>query len=489
MILETLLLEIPVRSFRGNPKQEIAGIAFDSRSVEQGSVFVAVRGTQADGHAFIDKAIDKGAVAIVVETVPAQLPPEIQVIEVVNSQRTLALLAANFYGRPADALTVVGVTGTNGKTSTVTMLYQLFQAMGRKAGLISTVNNRIGEQVLAATHTTPDPIRLHQLFAQMLAEGCRYCFMEVSSHALVQERVAGIPFRLGLFTNITHDHLDYHGTFKAYIQAKKLLFDELGPDAVALVNADDRQAGIMLQNTKATKKTFALKRMADYRVKLIENTFEGLLLEIAGVQAWFRLCGSFNAYNLLLVYAAACELGMDPEEVLRLLSQVKGAEGRFQLLRSEMGHTAIVDYAHTPDALENVLNTVADVNQTRGRVITVVGCGGNRDKEKRPKMAKIAAEKSDQVILTSDNPRDEEPAAILQDMYAGVPLSLRKKVLQIENRKEAIRTGCAFANPEDIVLVAGKGHETYQEIRGHKYPFDDREVLRSIFEEWKNTHI
>ena len=488
MILETLLLEIPVLSFRGNPKQEIGKIAFDSRKVEQGDVFVAVRGTVADGHSFIDKAIGKGAVAIVVETPQAEMPPGTSVIEVVNCQQTLALLAANFYGRPADSLAVVAVTGTNGKTSTATLLYQLFQAMGRKSGLVSTVVNKIGDEAVAATHTTPDPVQLHALFAQMLEAGCRYCFMEVSSHALVQDRVAGIPFRLGLFTNITHDHLDYHGTFKEYIRAKKRLFDHLEPGAVALVNADDRQAGVMLQNTRAIRKTFALKRMADYRARLVENTFEGLLLEIDGMQTWFRLCGSFNAYNLLLVYAAARELGLPQDEVLQTLSQAEGAEGRFQLLRSEAGHTAIVDYAHTPDALENVLNTLADVNQANGSVITVVGCGGNRDKEKRPKMAKIAAEKSDQVILTSDNPRDEEPAAILRDMFEGVPISLRKKVLQIENRKEAIRTACTLASPRDIILVAGKGHETYQEIKGKRFPFDDREVLRQVFEESKDTH-
>lgn len=488
MILETLLLDVPVQQFRGDPKSEIGTIAFDSRKVEEGGLFVAVRGTQADGHTFIDKAIEKGAIAVVGESLPADFPPEVIWIEVSSSQRALALIAANFYERPADSLAVVGVTGTNGKTSTATMLYQLFQGMGRMSGLISTVANQIGAEQIPATHTTPDPIQLHQLFANMLEAGCKYCFMEVSSHALVQERVAGIPFRLGLFTNITHDHLDYHGTFKEYIRAKKLLFDELGPEATALINADDRQAKVMVQNTSARQKTFGLKRMADYRARLLENTFEGLLLEIELKQTWFRLIGSFNAYNLLLCYATACELGIESEEVLRELSQVEGAEGRFQLLRAQTGHTAIVDYAHTPDALENVLDTIADINQTRGRVLTVVGCGGNRDTEKRPKMARIATKKSDQVILTSDNPRDEEPGSILRDMFAGVPLSLRKKVLQIENRKEAIRTACMFATEEDIILIAGKGHETYQEVKGERFPFDDREVLKEVFEEWAHNN-
>ncbi|MFN0203230.1 MAG: UDP-N-acetylmuramoyl-L-alanyl-D-glutamate--2,6-diaminopimelate ligase, partial [Bacteroidia bacterium] len=388
---------------------------------------------------------------------------------------------ANFYDNPAKKIKIIGITGTNGKTSTATLLYKCFNELGYKSGLISTISYRIGEVEYPSSHTTPDPKQLHRCFAEMYEADCEYCFMEVSSHALVQGRVEGIPFCVALFTNITHDHLDYHGTFAEYIKAKKLLFDGLGKDAVAILNADDRNAKIMVQNCAAKAKFFALQKLTDYHCKIIENTFEGLLLSIENQEVWFRLVGSFNAYNLLGIYAVMKELGIETEDAFRVLSSQTGASGRFETFYFPNEKiTAIIDYAHTPDALKNVLHTISDINQTRGNILTVVGCGGNRDKEKRPQMAKIAAEISNQVILTSDNPRFENPTDILAEMYAGISLDLKRKVMQIENRREAIGVACRLAKANDIILIAGKGHETYQEIQGIKHPFDDREMVKEL---------
>lgn len=476
--MENIFKHIEILQRVGEWKSEIKDFHFDSRNVGAGDMFVAIKGTQTDGHQFIDKVIQQGATAIVCETLPTSLHPEVTYVQVADSGYALAFIAANFYGNPASKLVLTGITGTNGKTSTATLLWRCFNQMGKKAGLISTISYCVGWEEKHSTHTTPDPKQLHKTFAEMVAAGCTHCFMEVSSHALVQNRTAGLDFNVALFTNITHDHLDYHGTFAAYIKAKKMLFDGLSKSAVAIVNTDDKNGMVMVQNCKATVKKFAVKKLADYHCKVLENTFEGLFLEIEGAQAWFRLVGSFNAYNLLGVYAVMRELGIDQALALQVLSAQPGVNGRFEaIFHPEKQVTAIVDYAHTPDALENVLSTITDINQTRGRILTVVGCGGNRDKAKRPKMAKIAVEMSDYVILTSDNPRNEKPAEILADMQAGVPIEMRRKAMQIENRKEAIGVAVRMANPYDIILVAGKGHETYQEIEGVKHPFDDKEIV------------
>ncbi|WNJ20258.1 UDP-N-acetylmuramoyl-L-alanyl-D-glutamate--2,6-diaminopimelate ligase [Pontibacter sp. G13] len=477
MKLSSLLKGVQTRQIVGDSDPEIQEIEFDSRRVQSGSLFVAVSGTQVDGHTFIDKSIEQGAAAVVCEQLPEQLSDQVVYVVVEKSQAALGQLCANFYGNPVQDLVLVGITGTNGKSTTVTLLHQLFNMLGLRSGLISTIRYMVGNEEFPSSHTTPDPKQLHRLFAEMKEAGCEYCFMEVSSHSLIQDRVEGIPFKVGAFTNITHDHLDYHGTFKAYIAAKKLLFDGLGPDSVAIINVDDKHGQVMVQNTQATVKTFAQKRMADYRVRMLENSFEGLLLEIDGMETWFKLLGSFNAYNLVMVYAIARELGLERDEVLRTLSNLEGVDGRFQVLRSSGNKLGIVDYAHTPDALQNVLGTIQDINKGSQQVITVVGCGGNRDKAKRPKMAQIATNLSDKVVLTSDNPRNEPPAQILDDMMAGVPEGSKRKVLRIEDRTEGIRTACLLANPGDIILVAGKGHEDYQEIQGKKIPFDDRKIL------------
>lgn len=463
----------------GQLDREISSVEFDSRAVQADSLFVAVGGTRVDGHDYLPAAEERGASALLVERMPAERKDGLTYLRVENSQAVLGRAIANFYDNPAEELVVVGVTGTNGKTTVATLLHQLFTQMGVKAGLVSTIRYQIGEEELPSTHTTPDPKQLHQLFRQMVEAGCEVCFMEVSSHALTQHRTAGIPFKAGLFTNLTHDHLDYHGTFKAYLQAKKLLFDGLGKRSVAIVNLDDRNGKVMVQNTQAKVATYSLRSMADYRARILENTFDGLLLEIDGEQVWFRLRGSFNAYNLLVAYATAVELGYEDKEVLQALSTVSGAEGRFQIVGSPGEQkTGIVDYAHTPDALKNVLQTVRDVSQGQNRVITVVGCGGNRDRAKRPEMARIATELSEKVILTSDNPRDEDPEAILDEMMTGVTPESQARVLRITARREAIRTAVALSQPGDVILVAGKGHETYQEIKGTRHPFDDREILR-----------
>lgn len=459
---------------------QVKGITFDSRKVEEGFAFVAIPGTVSDGHAFIAKAIDSGAAAIVCERLPEAIHEHVTYVTVRSSAQALGIMASNFYGNPSDKLKLVGVTGTNGKTTTVTLLYQLFSALGYNVGMISTVENRIIDEPVPATHTTPDPIQLNALLERMTKAGCVYAFMEVSSHAVEQERIAGLTFAGGVFTNITHDHLDYHKTFENYIKAKKRFFDELAPDAFALVNADDKRGMVMLQNTKAAKLTFGLKKMVDYKAKIITNSLDGLELEIGGKNVWFRMIGDFNAYNILGVYATALQLGEESDEVLQHLSALNGAPGRFERVLPGSKITAIVDYAHTPDALKNVLETIGNFRTGNEQVITVVGCGGNRDRTKRPLMASIACKLSDKVVLTSDNPRDEDPMQIIREMQSGVLPTEAKKTLVLADREEAIKTACMMARENDIVLVAGKGHETYQEIKGVKHPFDDRRVMERV---------
>lgn len=478
-LLKDILYKVSLISTKGDMDININNLVFDSRWVIEGDLFVAMRGTQVDGHDFIDKALERNASCVVCEVLPANLKEDITYVQVVDAAKALGMMAANFYNHPSTKLTLVAVTGTNGKTTMVTLLHQLFSEMGYQTGLLSTVENRINDTVLPATHTTPDAISINQILHQMLDAGCTHCFMEASSHAIVQERTAGLSFAGAIFTNISHDHLDYHKTFDEYIKAKKKLFDELPVSAFALINADDKRGLVMVQNTKAKKHSFALKYPSDYKAKIINNTLHGLELEINQQSVWFRLIGEFNAYNLLGVYGTAMLLGEEEEEVLRQLSQLKGAQGRFEQVFYR-NITAIVDYAHTPDALENVLKTIQKLRTGGEKLITVVGCGGNRDKTKRPVMAKIATQNSDKVILTSDNPRDEEPMDILRDMEAGInPVDMRK-TLTIAERREAIKAACGMAGKGDIILIAGKGHETYQEIKGVKHPFDDREIVKEL---------
>ncbi|WP_295655348.1 UDP-N-acetylmuramoyl-L-alanyl-D-glutamate--2,6-diaminopimelate ligase [uncultured Mucilaginibacter sp.] len=479
--LSDILNGIPASELQGSPDVEIVSIASDSRKVVPGSLFIAVRGTLVDGHNFIETAIKSGAVAIICEELPAHLTGEVSFIMVADSAVALGLLASNFYDRPSSKLKLVGVTGTNGKTTVATLLYQLFRDLGYKCGLLSTVENQINGEVIPATHTTPDPIELNRLLDDMVAKGCDYCFMEVSSHAVVQHRIDGLTFSGGIFTNITHDHLDYHKTFDNYLKAKKGFFDALPKNAFALTNIDDRNGEVMLQNTKAHKKSYALKSMADYRAKILENQFGGLLLQINNEEVWFKMVGSFNAYNLLAVYAAAMLLDQDKAKVLTSLSKLKGAEGRFDYFISPDKVIGIVDYAHTPDAVQNVLSTIHNIRKGNEKVITIIGCGGDRDKTKRPVMAKVACEWSDKVILTSDNPRSEDPAQIIKDMEAGVGPSQQKKTISITDRREAIKTACHLAAPGDIILLAGKGHEKYQEVKGVRTHFDDKEELIKAF--------
>ena len=475
--LKDILYKVSLTSSYGDMRVAIEGICFDSRQVKPGYLFVAVKGTQSDGHAYIPKALSLGAVAIVCETVPGNVLEQATIVTVKNSSLALGIIASNFFGNPSEQLKLTGVTGTNGKTTVATLLYTLFESLGHKCGLISTVENRILDKVIPSTHTTPDPVQLNALLKQMLEAGCTHVFMEVSSHAIDQDRIGGLKFVGALFTNITHDHLDYHQTFENYIKAKKKYFDELSSDAFALVNADDKRGMVMMQNTKATKYSFGLKKMVDFKAKIITNSIEGLELEIGGKAVWFKLIGDFNAYNLLAAYGAAVLLGEDSDEVLVKLSSLKGAVGRFELVLPGAKKIAIVDYAHTPDALKNVLETIAQFRTGNEQVIAVVGCGGNRDKTKRPLMASIACRLSDKVILTSDNPRDEDPLEIIREMQTGVMPTEARKTLVIADREEAIKTACMMAREKDIILVAGKGHETYQEIKGVKYPFDDREVV------------
>ncbi|MEI6410882.1 MAG: UDP-N-acetylmuramoyl-L-alanyl-D-glutamate--2,6-diaminopimelate ligase [Bacteroidota bacterium] len=465
-----------------DPKQTvISGICFDSRVVRAGDVFVAVRGAASDGHDYITTALGKGAVALVCETIPEDIDANIATIQVKNSAETLGQLASNFYERPSEELKLVGVTGTNGKTTTVTLLWQLFTALGYQCGLIGTVENRIGETIVPSTHTTPDAVRLHGLLREMADAGCTYVFMEVSSHAVHQHRIGGAQFAGAVFSNITHDHLDYHGTFAAYRDAKKMFFDNLDKSAFALTNADDKNGQFMLQNSNAAKYTYGLKKPADFKAKIMENNLTGLYMQLDGEAFHARMIGEFNAYNLTAVYATARLLGADKLETLTALSDLRGAEGRFDyIVHPTNGSIGIVDYAHTPDAVEKVLETIKKLKKNQSKVITVIGCGGDRDKTKRPVMAQVAARFSDYVILTSDNPRTEDPAAILRDMEAGLNAEDLKKTITIENREQAIKTACRFLGNNDIILVAGKGHEKYQDIQGVKHPFDDKEVLKRM---------
>ena len=480
-ILKDILYKTSLVSTAGSMDREISHIAFDSRKVMENTLFIAVSGTQVDGHDFIDQAISSGADVVVCERMPQNMREGITYVSVKDSSQALGFIASNFYGNPSAKLRLVGVTGTNGKTTVATLLHKLFRGLGHNTGLLSTVVNKINEEEIPSSHTTPDAISLNALLHDMVEQGCKYAFMEVSSHAIEQNRVAGQQFAGALFTNISHDHLDYHKTFDAYISAKKKLFDGLSAESFALTNVDDKRGSVMLQNTKAKKQSYALKRVADFKGKLISNTLQGLEMEIDNnADVWFRLIGDFNAYNLLAVYATAILLGEPKEEVLTKMSALEGAPGRFEQVPSNSNITAIVDYAHTPDALKNVLETIAEFRGEARQVITVVGCGGNRDREKRPVMASIACKWSDKVILTSDNPRNEDPMDILKDMQAGVSVAEVKKTIVQPDREEAIKMACMLAEENDIVLVAGKGHETYQEIKGVKHPFDDKEVLKRM---------
>ncbi|UTA68247.1 UDP-N-acetylmuramoyl-L-alanyl-D-glutamate--2,6-diaminopimelate ligase [Emticicia sp. 21SJ11W-3] len=483
MILSDILYKVSLLAVSGKTDIEIKNIVFDSRQVQSGSLFVAIGGTQVDGHNFIQKAIELGASAIICERLPEVLNEEICYLQVENSARTMGLVAANFYGNPSKKLKLVGVTGTNGKTSTVTLLFRLFRKLGYRCGLLSTVQNQIDDDIIPSTHTTPDSVKINELLLEMVQKGVRYCFMEVSSHSVVQERIAGLHFAGGIFTNITHDHLDFHETFDNYIKAKKGFFDQLPASAFALVNTDDKNGKIMIQNTAARKETYSLKNIGSFKGKILACGLFGLQMDIDGREVWFKLIGAFNAYNLLGVFGAAVLLGENPDEVLMQLSDIKPPSGRFEQVVSQNHIVGIVDYAHTPDALKNVLETIVDLQEGNQQIITVVGCGGNRDATKRPIMAEIASRLSNRVILTSDNPRNEDPFAILGQMEGGVPVIYVNKVQTIEDRREAIFEAVRIARPQDIILVAGKGHETYQDIKGVKHHFDDKEVLQEAFKE------
>lgn len=481
MILDDLLQGIVLLKTVGSADMPIENIQFDSRKVEAGSLFVATKGTAADGHQYITTAIEKGAVAVVCEDLPADQTPNVTYIKVENSSDALGKMASAWYGFPSSKMTLVGVTGTNGKTTIATLLYQLFRKLGHKSGLLSTVCNYVDEVAVEATHTTPDALALNELLAQMVDAGCEYAFMEVSSHSVDQRRIAGLQFDGGVFTNITRDHIDYHLTFENYLKAKKQFFDDLSSEAFALTNADDKNGLVMLQNSKAKKYTYSLRSMADFKTRILEHGFEGMLLDMNDREVNVSFIGKFNASNLSAVFGTAVLLGQDELEVLRIISSLHSVSGRFETLHSPAGFTAIVDYAHTPDALTNVIDTINQILQGNGRLITVVGCGGNRDKGKRPMMAREAVNGSWKAILTSDNPRFEEPQDILNDMLAGLDVVDKTKSLTIVDRREAIRTACALAQPGDVVLVAGKGHEDYQIIQGVKHHFDDKEVVRECF--------
>ncbi len=480
--LQNIINDISITKIIGTTDLSINHLVFDSRKVKAADVFVAVRGHALDGHQFIDKAIRNGASVIVLEQLPATIAEKTTYLLVDNSAEALGQMATSFYGHPSQQLKLIGITGTNGKTTTATLLFDLFTSMGYKVGLLSTVANRIAEETIPSTHTTPDAVGLNALLSQMVEAGCDYAFMEVSSHAIHQRRIAGITFAGGVFTNLTHDHLDYHGTFRDYIYAKKQFFDDLPKAAFALTNIDDKQGEVMVQNTKAKIAKYSLRRLTDYKARIIDNSLTGLHLELNEVEFFSRLIGGFNAYNLLAVYATADLLGMDEMEILTKMSDLQSAEGRFEyLIHPTTFVYAIVDYAHTPDALEKVLSTLKKLRRSKEQILTVVGCGGDRDKRKRPIMAKVAVQYSDQVILTSDNPRSEDPDTIIQEMEEGIPSEDKNKVLSITNRAQAIRTACKLARPGDFVLVAGKGHEKYQEIKGVKHPFDDQQIIKEIF--------
>ncbi len=482
-LLENILSGLQILETRGDMDISVSGIQFDSRRVQADELFVAVQGTLTDGHDFLPQALQNGAVAVVCQRMPLDFAPGITYILVEDSSYALGVIAHLFYDRPSEKVKLIGVTGTNGKTTVATLLYQLFRGLGFFCGMISTVQNKIGDRTLSATHTTPDALALNRLLADMVEEGCDYCFMEVSSHAVVQHRIAGLNFSGGVFTNISHDHLDFHKTFDNYIKAKKAFFDQLPRSSFALVNVDDKVGPVMLQNTIAYKKTYGLKKLADYNARIVESHFSGMLLAINKEEVWVKLVGQFNAQNLLAVYSTAMLLEQDNKKVLTVLSRLTGADGRFETLISPDNKVAIVDYAHTPDALENVLRTINQLRRDEAQIITVFGCGGDRDKSKRASMAAVAVALSDKVILTSDNPRSEDPMDILRDMETGIPSQQKRKSFTISDRREAIRAACHLAQSGDIVLVAGKGHETYQEIAGVRYPFDDKEVLIATFKE------
>jgi len=478
--LNEILYRTGIKVLVGSTDVEIQSVCFDSRQVKPGSLFVAVKGTTSDGHLFIGQAIHNGAIAIVCEDIPTEKVTDITYVKVLSSGYALGVIASNFYDSPSSKLKLIGITGTNGKTTFVTLLFNLFRQLGYHVGMLSTVKNMIDDEEIAATHTTPDAITLNLMLRKMCDRGVTHCFIEVSSHAIVQNRIAGLEFAGGVFSNITLDHLDFHKTFDEYIKAKKAFFDGLPSQAFALTNVDDKNGLVMLQNTKAEKKTYALKNLADFKCKIIENQFAGLKLNVDGEEVWSRLVGEFNAYNLLAVYSTAVLLGEDKIKVLTILSNLESAEGRFDYFISSDGIIAIVDYAHTPDALKNVLTTIGNIRSGDEQLITVVGCGGDRDHSKRPIMAAIACKLSDRIIITSDNPRSEEPEAIINDMKKGIEPQFSRKVLSIIDRREAIKTACALAKPKDIILVAGKGHEKYQDSKGEKHHFDDKEILREI---------
>lgn len=482
MQLKDLLYRVALESVKGPTDIPVAKIEFDSRKVTQGDVFVALRGTLANGHDFIEKVITLGAAAVVCDTLPETLLPQITYIQVADTNTALAWMANNFYDNPSTKLQLVGVTGTNGKTTIATLLYQLFKKAGFKVGLLSTVKVMVDTHEHPATHTTPDSLTINRFLAEMAEVGCEYCFMEVSSHGVHQKRTEGLVFKGGVFTNLTHDHLDYHNTFAEYRDVKKSFFDHLPKSAFALINIDDKNGAVMVQNTGARTLTYALKSMADYKAQVLENQLSGLLLKINEQEVWVKLIGSFNAYNVLAIYGVAIELGLEKSEALRLLSELESVSGRFQFVVSPNHITAIVDYAHTPDALANVLKTIGDIRTRNEQLITVVGCGGDRDKTKRPIMANIAAEHSDKVIFTSDNPRTEDPQQIVTEMEAGVEPQYFKKTLSILDRKQAIKTACQMAQPHDIILIAGKGHETYQEINGVRHDFDDLKIVTEFLQ-------
>ena len=477
-LLSDILYKVKLEEIVGSTHMAISSVTFDSRTVKKDCLFVATVGTNADGHLFIDKAIEGGAIAIVCESIPEIKNDSVTYVKVADSSYALGIMACNYFDNPSDKLKLVGVTGTNGKTTTVTLLFNLFRSLGYSAGLLSTVQNKINNSIIPATHTTPDALTLNQLLQNMVEQGCEYAFMEVSSHAVDQNRITGINFAGAVFTNITHDHLDYHITFDEYIKAKKKFFDMLPNSSFALVNRDDKNGAIMLQNTKAQKYTYGLRSVADFKCRIIENHLNGLLLNIDNKEVWVKLIGTFNAYNVLAVYATSLLLKQDDTNILTALSNLNSVEGRFQYIKSPGGIIGIIDYAHTPDALKNVLETIKDIRTGNEQVITLVGCGGNRDSAKRPVMAAIACEYSNKVILTSDNPRDEDPEEILNQMEKGINPVDVKKTLRISDRKEAIKTACSLSQSGDIILIAGKGHEKYQEVKGVKYPFDDFEIFK-----------
>jgi len=482
-ILKDILYKVAIEAVKGSTEIAVNNIDFDSRKIEENDVFIAIRGTISDGHEFIETAINKGATAIICDTFPENIVAGVTYVQVKDTNRALAFMASNFYGNPSSNLKLVGITGTNGKTTIASLLFQLFKKAGYKVGLLSTVKNVVDDVEYKSMLTTSDSITINKFLKQMNDAGVEYCFMEVSSHGIAQKRTEGLQFAGGVFTNLSHDHLDYHKTFAEYRDVKKIFFDQLPKSAFALVNSDDKNGSVMLQNTGAKKLTYALKSYADYRAQILENQLSGLLLKVNEQEVWVRLIGTFNAYNLLAIYGTAIELGLDNLEVLRLLSELESVSGRFQFIVSKDNITAVVDYAHTPDALENVLKTIEDIRTKNEQLITVVGCGGDRDKTKRPIMADIASTLSDKAILTSDNPRTENPEAIIEDMEKGVAPQNYKKTLAILDRKQAIKTACQLAQPNDIILIAGKGHETYQEINGVRHDFDDMKIVKELLEQ------